>query len=235
MGRLAEACDLSNQAAVYTKKCNDLRYQSPPLLRGAEAVYNAVLFSQLWGKKEMVDIQKQYYEDLLVRKAVMDSRCSIEDTHRLLWLHLPPFYDTKILDFVEDSCCMPIVFEEVNFVDWELLNPDDPYRSLAKKLLTVGYLDPAMRVSYVVKCVKEARLNGCILYNHGFGRCSLSDSSFAKLLREELLKVNIPLLILDGDCMDQTIDPCSTFTKISAFSEALNDKKYGNIFGPLHQ
>ena len=56
-----------------------------------------------------------------------------------------------------------------------------------------------------------------------------------KLLREELLKVNIPLLILDGDCMDQTIDPCSTFTKISAFSEALNDKKYGNIFGPLHQ
>ena len=235
MGRLAEACDLSNQAAVYTKKCNDLRYQSPPLLRGAEAVYNAVLFSQLWGKKELVDIQKQYYEDLLARKAVMDARCSIEDTHRLLWLHLPPFYDTKILDFVEDSCCMPIVFEEVNFVDWELLNPEDPYRALAKKLLTVGYLDPAMRVSYVVKCVQEARLNGCILYNHGFGRCSLSDSSFAKLLREELLKINIPLLILDGDCMDQTIDPCSTFTKISAFSEALNDKKYGNIFGPVHQ
>ena len=78
-----------------------------------------------------------------------------------------------------------------------------------------------------------AKLNGCILYNHGFGRCSLSDSCFAKHLREELRKVNLPLLTLDGDCMDPTIDPCSTFTKISAFIEALNSKKYGNIFGPV--
>jgi hypothetical protein len=31
--------------------------------------------------------------------------------------------------------------------------------------------------------------------------------------------------------MDPTIDPCSTITKISSFVEALNMKKYGNIFG----
>ena len=164
----------------------------------------------------------------------MEKRCSIDDTHRILWLHLPPFYDTKILDYVEETCCLPIVFEEVNFVDWEMLNPDDPYRSLARKLLTVGYLDPELRVSYIAKHAQLAKLNGCILYNHGFGRCSLSDSCFAKHLREELRKVNLPLLTLDGDCMDQTTDPCSTFTKISAFTEALNDKKYGNIFGPVH-
>ena len=127
---------------------------------------------------------------------------------------------------------MPIVFEEVNFVDWQELDPNNPYPSLARKLLTVGYLDPRLRVEYISANAAAAQLNGCILYNHGFGRCSLSDSCFAKHLREELKKVNLPLLILDGDCMDQTIDPCSTFTKIAAFTESLNSKKYGNIFGP---
>lgn len=233
-GRLAEACQLSNEAAEISRKCNLLRWQSPPLIRGAEAVYNAILFSQLWGRRELIDIQMQFYRELQERKTIMEKRCSIDDTHRILWLHLPPFYDTKILDFVEETCCLPIVFEEVNFVDWEALNPDDPYRSLARKLLTVGYLDPQLRVSYIAKHAQLAKLNGCILYNHGFGRCSLSDSCFARHLREELRKVNLPLLTLDGDCMDQTTDPCSTFTKISAFTEALNDKKYGNIFGPVH-
>jgi hypothetical protein len=29
------------------------------------------------------------------------------------------------------------------------------------------------------------------------------------------------------------VDPCSTYTKINAYTEALNAKKYGNMFGPL--
>ena len=233
-GKLAEACHLSNLAAEISRKCNLLRWESAPLLRGAEAVYNAVLFSQLWGKQELVDIQNQFYNDLLVRKEYLaKAGLDKQETHRILWLHLPPFYDTKLLDFIELSCNAPIVFEEVNFVDWAELEPDDPYRSLARKLLTVGYLDPKLRVEYIRKNAKAARLNGCILYNHGFSRCSLADSCFSKHLQEELKKINLPLLRLDGDCMDQTTDPCSTFTKVSAFVESLNEKMYGNIFGPV--
>ena len=107
MGRLAEACRLSNEAAEISKKCNELRWSSPPLIRGAEGVYNAVLFSQLWGKKELVDIQKQFYEDLCIKKEWAEKHYRREDTHRLLWLHLPPFYDTKILDFIELTCRAP--------------------------------------------------------------------------------------------------------------------------------
>ena len=33
--------------------------------------------------------------------------------------------------------------------------------------------------------------------------------------------------------MDASIDPCSTITKIASFTEALNLKKYGNIFGKV--
>ena len=63
--RLEEACRLSNEAAALAKKCAHLRFTSPPLVRGSEAIYNAVVFSQLWGTQDLVDIQQAYYEELL--------------------------------------------------------------------------------------------------------------------------------------------------------------------------
>ncbi len=233
MDRLSEACELSNEARSIAMKCNELRLNSLPLIRGTDAVYFASMFSQLWGKKEFVDLQKIFLEDIESQIEKLPPDMSIDDTHRIIWLHLPPFYDSKLLDFIELECSAPIVFEEVNFVDWEPLNIEDPYRSLARKLLTVGFLDPHLRVSHIVNTSIKGKLNGCVLYNHMFGRCSMADSCFIKLLREKLTEAKIPLLVVDGDCIDLTIDPCSTYTKISAYIEALNETKYGNIFGPV--
>ncbi len=231
--RLEEACVLSNEAAALAKRCQELRFTSPPLVRGSEAVYNAIVFSQLWGRQELVDIQKAYLEELQMKKEWAEKRYAIGDTHRLLWLHLPPFYDTRHLDYIETTCNAPIVFEETNFVGWEPLNPKDPYRSLAKKLLQSGFLDPELRVEYVKRAVPAGQFNGVILYTHGFGRCSLADRALSKHLREELDSINVPLLTLEGDCMDVSIDPCSTVTKIASFVEALNVNRYGNIFGKM--
>lgn len=231
--KLAQACNHSNEARHYSLLCNELRHSSPPLIRGGQAIYFATIFSQLWGRPELTEIQKMLFEELQeIRDEIGDS-VKLEDTHRLLWLHLPPFYDSSLLDYIELKCKAPIVFEEVNFIGWEPLDPQDPYRSLARKILTVGFMDPALRVTTIVDNAAKIHYNGCILYNHGFGRCSMADSSFVKHLREELNKAAIPLLVLDGDCMDTTIDPCSTETKISAYVEALNEQKYGNIFGRL--
>ena len=44
-------------------------------------------------------------------------------------------------------------------------------------------------------------------------------------------EIGMPMLALEGDCMDASIDPCSTTTKIASFVESLNLKKYGNLFG----
>jgi predicted CoA-substrate-specific enzyme activase len=229
-GRLRRACEISNEARALAMKCHEVRLNSPPLIRGGEAVLFANMFSQLWGKEEMVELQRTMLEELEERREMLDG-IGVADTHRLAWLHLPPFYSSRLLDFIEVTCNAPIVAEEVNFVGWNELNPDDPYRSLARKLLTVGFLDPHLRVQHIRTAAMLGALDGCVLYNHGFGRCSMADSSFIKLLREELQSVNVPLLVLDGDCLDETTDPCSTMTKVSAFTEALNQKKYANLFG----
>ena len=232
MGRLVEACYFSNQARNISKKCNQLRLSSPPLIRGSLAVYFSTIFSQLWGKVELVEIQNQFYHELLKRKEEIDGKINIDDTHRTLWLHLPPFYDSSLLNHIEITSNIPIIFEEVNYIGWEPLELDNPYRALAKKLLNQGFLDPKLRVEKIIENSIRGKLNGCILYNHMFGRCAMADASFIKHLREELNEASIPLLVLDGDCVDPTIDPCSTYTKINAYSEALNSRKYGNLFGP---
>lgn len=232
-GRLQEACRLSNEARELAARANDLRLTNPPLVRGRVAVYFSNVFSQLWGRQELIDILRQFLEELTLARDRLDEGVRLEDTHRLGWLHLPPFYDTRLLDFIEIRCRAPIVLEEVNFVAWEALDAQDPYRALARKLLSVGFLDPGQRVEYIRKAIALGKFNGCILYNHGFGRCSMSDSCFIKHLREELQQISIPLLQLDGDCVDPTIDPCSTHTKVQAYVEGLNLRRFGNPFGPI--
>jgi benzoyl-CoA reductase/2-hydroxyglutaryl-CoA dehydratase subunit BcrC/BadD/HgdB len=230
-GRLKEACALSNEAREIALRCNHLRSTSPPLLRGGEAILFAIMFSQLWGKQELVELQRTFFEELWEAKKAVEREIGIEDTHRLAWLHLPPFYSSRLMDFIELTCNAPVVFEEVNFVGWRELDPEEPYRSLARKLLTVGFLDPELRATEIRNYASEAKITGFLLYNHMFGRCSMADSCFAKRLRGELRTVGVPLLVLDGDCLDETIDPCSTNTKVRAFIEALNQKKFGSLFG----
>ena len=230
-GRLKETCALSNEARRIAIECNRLRATSPPLLRGGEAILFAIMFSQLWGKKDLVQLQQTLFEELREAKAAVEREIGIDDTHRLVWLHLPPFYSSGLMDFIELTCHAPVVFEEVNFVGWRELDPQEPYRSLARKLLTVGFLDPERRAAEIRDFAGEAKISGFLLYNHMFGRCSMADSCFAKRLRGELQAIGVPLLVLDGDCLDETIDPCSTNTKVRAFIEALDRKKFGSLFG----
>jgi len=234
-GRLYEACVLSNGARDLAMQCFDIRRSSPPLVRGSEAVSFAAIFSQMWGKQELVQLFETMLAELLERKEKVERRIGVDDTHRLLWLHLAPFYSDALLDYIELRCHAPIVFEEVNYVGWDVLDPDDPYRSLARKLLTLGFLDNQSRIERICDWAPQGNINGCILYNHMFRRCSMADSTFIRQLEERLQQINVPLLVLDGDCIDETIDPCSTFTKVSAYIESLNLKKYGNPFGPCPQ
>ncbi len=129
-GRLKEACALSNEARRLAMKCNHLRFTSPPLMRGSEAVLFAIIFSQLWGRRELVELQRTLLEELAANKEAVERKIGIDDTHRLAWLHLPPFYSSRLMDFIEVSCDAPVVFEEVNFVGWQELDPEEPYRSL---------------------------------------------------------------------------------------------------------
>ncbi len=235
INRLEEAFEYSNQAREISIENNHLRYTSPPLIAGQSAINFANILSQGWGTKEFVDIQNQLNVDLLEQKHKLEGKVDINDTHRIMWLHLSPFYNTDLMNFIENTCNAPIIMEEVNFVQWSPLDIKDPYTSLSRKILDAGFLNMESRIKLVVEQLQKSRANGCILYNHMFGRCALSDITVIRYLRSALNEIGIPLLVLDGDCIDPTIDPCSTYTKVQSYTEALNYNKYNNTFGIASQ
>jgi predicted CoA-substrate-specific enzyme activase len=220
---LSEACAYSNQARDWAIKVNNLRLSQPPLIKSKEAIRFASLFSQLWGTPELVIQQKQLFEDLSVRQKTQS--IEIEDSLRICWLHFSPFYDNSLLDYLEEECSAPIIFEEVNYVGWQKLDANDPYKSLARKMLSSGWSSSEQRIEMICKHAILGKLDGVILYNHLFGHCPMSEPLFIKQLQEKLNSIQVPLLVLDGDCIDSTIDPCSSKTKIKAFTESLHMKK----------
>ena len=230
-GKLEEVFDYSNQAREIAIENNGLRYTSPPLIPGRASINFANILSQGWGTQEFVNIQKQLRSDLLERKHALEGNVGIEDTHRLMWLHLSPFYSTELMTFIENTCNAPIIMEEVNLVRWSPLDIKDPYISLSRKIIEAGFLNMEARIQGVVEELRKSRANGCILYNHMFGRCSMSDITVMRYLKSALNEIGIPLLVLDGDCIDPTIDPCSTYTKVQAYVESLNETKFNNNFG----
>lgn len=234
MNKLEETFFYSNLARDVAIKCNELRYTNPPLIQGRVAINFANLLAQGWGAKEFVDIQDQLYDDLVEQKEKLEkAQIGIEETHRLGWLHLAPYYSTELMDFIERDCNAPIVMEEANSVRWEPLDFNEPYISLAKKVMDAGFLNMEKRIEYIAQELKNSNANGCILYNHMFSRCTMADITVIRNLRAALTEIGVPFLVLDGDCIDPTIDPCSTFTKVQSFIEVLNHKKFDNYFGKI--
>lgn len=232
ISKLQEACELSNIAREYSDQCNDLRAKYAGLVKGSELAYHSIIFSPFWGRPELVEMQKTLYEEMLLESEKFQA-IDRPARHKIIFLHLPPFYSNKLLTYIEDHCHADIIIEETNYTGWKPLNAKKPYYSLAERLLQMGFINQEERVKAIKNFVNKNNIDGILAYNHGFGRCSMLDNVFIQALKAELKteKQNAPLLIVDGDCLDASIDPCSTYTKINAFFEALNAQKFGSVLG----
>lgn len=156
------------------------------------------------------------------------------DTHRLAWFHLSPLCSAELTEYIENTCNAPVVTEAANWVTWTQPDIKEPYISLAKKILGAGYTNATDGSRLTKEMLKKSKVSGCVIYNHMFGRCAMSDITVIRGLRDICAGMGIPLLVTDGDCMDPTIDPCSTYTKVQAYAETLNRKKFGNYFGAVN-
>ncbi len=64
---------------------------------------------------------------------------SNKDKIKILWLEYKPSYETELFSYFNDNENVEVVFEEMNYIDWPKLNPDEPFESLAKKIISCHY------------------------------------------------------------------------------------------------
>jgi predicted CoA-substrate-specific enzyme activase len=220
--RLPGSIELSNQAAKYWKQIETLRQNIPSPMSGSEAIDYATVLSQTWGSNKIVEIYKLLYTEL--NKRVENKVPAIpNETLRILWLHLRPYYPNKIFDILESYGAV-IAFEEVNFPSRNRMDPSHPYLSLAQEILSnIGkYRNSVIRANDIVYIAEKFKVNGVIHFAHE--NCDYSKVSFPVVF--ELLQrgKGIPILNLNSDCL---VDEHSELlkTRLQAFLEGLRAKQ----------
>jgi benzoyl-CoA reductase/2-hydroxyglutaryl-CoA dehydratase subunit BcrC/BadD/HgdB len=113
-----------------------------------------------------------------------------------------------------------IAFEETSFVWWDTLDEEQPLRSLARKMLANYYNGPVeRRVDMALRHITRYQCVGAVHFSHWGCRQS---SGALHVLRGRLRREGVPLLVLDGDCVDPTnLQMGPLRTRVEAFVEML--------------
>lgn len=122
--------------------------------------------------------------------------------HRLVWLHLKPFY-TGTLSAILEELGLGVVFEEFTEVFPGELVASSPFPSLAEKILWANEVLASAhgRISHTLKVLKAYDAEGAIQFTQ-WG-CRQSQGMNA-ILRKALLEAGYPVLLLDGDHLDRS-------------------------------
>lgn len=222
-GRLKEALKLSNATRREMLAVNRLRRDlnlSPKDFNGLSLIlpfYTAI------GTEAGLQIYETLHHELEAKKAnrsITEESGSPQKPLRLLWLHLLPYYQNDILETITRDHRAHLVFEEINYVFWEELDPERPFLSLARKMLSHQWNGPlTRRLEVLKKLALDFRIDGAIHFSH-WG-CRQSNGA-VPIIQDHLAQINVPLLSLEGDCVDdRNYMKGQSNTRIESFLEIL--------------
>lgn len=195
--KLEQTLQYSNEAREWYLKVCDLRMKNPPLISGVKILDFSTVLLNIWGTKESADIFKSLYEELY---QVAGQGGLPNAKYRIAWIHLRPYYDNTIINYLEKDCGAYIVVEEINYIFWDEHDTKDPYRSIARKLLKNPAFSP-MNVRYDIysKIITDTySLDGAVGFTQKGCRHFYSSIHMAA----DKLKDLCTWLVIDGDCVD---------------------------------
>lgn len=223
---LAEAIKLSNKAREKMIEVNQARKDPLSPLDGHNALGFMVPSHLLIGSKYAVDFYTTLLKEIKEKTALNKKNGKKEERKiKILWLELKPYFKADIFDKIESLQNTKIVFEEINHVYWDELNPDNPYESLARKLISNhnnGSLEK--RLNVIKTLAKDYDADGVIAYSTWGCR---RNNAAIPTIKKELNREGYPLLNLDGDCVDDSNYMSGQIsTRIEGFLEMLGNRKY---------
>ncbi len=178
-------------------------------------MYEGIAACFLLGTKQ----EEQYTSDLLdaVKKAP-PSRGK-----RIFWMHTIPFWSDAVKEQLEFSENAQIVGSEfAQFTDLAE-DSDDPYESMACRMVYhVMNGSVSRRIKAGICHAKETNADGAVWFAHWGCKHTLGGAQLAK---SEFEKAGIPLLILNGDGCDRSHGgEGQTATRLGAFLEMLGGR-----------
>lgn len=217
--RMRQAIRLSNEARAYALEFNALRVNCPAPLRGGPML--SVLGLGLWilGHRDGASHFRAWRDYTAARVERRDPE-QPKQKIRLFWLHLRPYAESGLIEHLEDDLGAVIAFEEHNTIWWDELDEARPLRALAAKI--VGHPSNGSierRIAMILDGVMRYGCDGVVHFSHWGCRQA---SGAVRVIRDRLRREGIPMLELDGDCIDPAnVQSGPLRTRIEAFIETL--------------
>ena len=170
----------------------------------------------LIGTQEFLDLIKYMNEEIKTYPKF--------EGKKILWVHLLPFYQESLNQCFNGSQDYQIIASDIILDSVEELDPEKPFHSLAKKIIRNMYNGSYFHKAQMVGQLADTLKPDAVIQFCHWG-CKQS-SGGSVLLKEEMQKKGIPMLILDGDGIDKRNSHDGQIkTRLEAFLEMLDTEK----------
>ena len=216
--RLRENMICSQKAIEALRSC--MEYRADRYLPGdvTSQLYEIYLSHNALGTREARE-----YAELLLRD--LKNAAPAKGT-RLLWVHIIPYWQEPVRKLLNVNERCQIVGCDMAFEGLVDIDPDQPYESMARRLVYSRWNGGGERVNAAAEAARALNADGVICFCHWGCKQTMGLSG---ILKSTLEKQGFPTLILNGDgCDRRNASDGQTATRLDAFLEMIEKgKDYG--------
>ncbi|MBU1340531.1 MAG: 2-hydroxyacyl-CoA dehydratase family protein [Proteobacteria bacterium] len=217
--KLGIALDCFNQSTRLLKDIYDLAKTTPSPVDNNLLKDFGTVISLLMGTRQGVEVCQAFKDELTHRIKTFQHHGSNEKI-RLMWIQNRIQYPFPINEMLDDLGAK-IVVDELNNVTWEPMDPDHPFESIAKRMISIPFsMSTATRIKTMQDLAMEYGIHGAINPCHWGCR---QGTGARGLISKGLKDINVPVLNLEIDCVDsRNLAKGQIETRIEAFIEMLS-------------
>jgi len=218
MEKLGRALEFFNESSLILKDIYNLAKQTPSPVDNRLLKDFGTVIGLIMGTRKGVEIC-QAFKDELIDRIESNKIDPSKETIRIMWIQNRIQYKFPIEKMLEDFG-VKIVVDELNDVTWEPMDPDNPFESIAKRIISIPYsLGTSERIAHMQLLAREYKLDGAINPCHWGCR---QGTGVRGLTTKGLKDVNVPVLNLEIDCVDsRNLAQGQIETRLEAFVEML--------------
>jgi len=221
--RIRKSIEATNKARDIMVDVYDLGRQVPSPLNSKDLKDFGILMALFLGTDAAVDIA-QSYKDELIQRIRSEAHKAKQERIRLLWIQNRIQFQNPLVNMLDDECHATIVVDELNDINWDPIDPGDPYMGIAKRMLAIPLHGPIRkRIEHLQKLASDYQVDGAINPCHWGCR---QGTGARGLMQRGLKEIDVPVLNLEVDCIDPRNFAIGQLkTRMEAFFEMIENHR----------